>query len=162
MGSKIMPMNSETIERLAYELGHCLQRRGWYLATAESCTGGWIAQAMTSIAGSSGWFDRGFVTYSNAAKQELLDVPQETLEQYGAVSEQTVLAMARGVLVHSHAQVAIATSGIAGPGGGSPDKPVGTVWIAYVIMERSMAQCYHFFTNFDTKTSIFLNDFIND
>jgi nicotinamide-nucleotide amidase len=89
------------------------------------------SEAVTAIAGSSAWFDRGFVTYSNAAKQELLDVRPETLAKYGAVSEQTVLEMVKGALAHSHAQVGVAISGIADPSGGTPEKPVGTVWIAY-------------------------------
>lgn len=134
--------DSQEIELLAAELGHLLQRRGWFLATAESCTGGWIAQAVTQIAGSSGWFDRGFITYSNIAKQEMLEVPREILEDEGAVSEQTVLSMVKGVLMHSQAQVAVAVSGIAGPSGGTPDKPVGTVWIAYAVPNHCNAQCY--------------------
>jgi len=134
--------NAQEIELLATELGQLLQKQGWYLVTAESCTGGWIAQAVTSIVGSSGWFDRGFVTYSNVAKQEMLDVSAETLTQYGAVSEQTVLAMVQGALKQSHAQVAIAISGIAGPGGGTFDKPVGTIWIATAILNRCEAQRY--------------------
>ena len=113
-------------ERLLKELGV----RRMVLATAESCTGGLIVAAMTEIAGSSSVVDRGFVTYSNEAKMELLDVPAETIEQHGAVSQQTALAMVAGALAHSRADVAVAVTGIAGPGGGSADKPVGLVHIA--------------------------------
>ncbi len=116
---------------LASRLGEVLQSRGWMVATAESCTGGWIAKCLTDIAGSSAWFDCGFVTYSNAAKQELLGVAAETLEVHGAVSEATVAAMARGALAHSRAHLVVAVSGIAGPGGERPGKPVGTVCFAW-------------------------------
>jgi len=108
-----------------------LSRRNQLLATAESCTGGWLAKVCTDRAGSSGWFERGYVTYSNAAKQELLGVQAETLARHGAVSRETVLEMVAGALAHSHAHWALAISGIAGPGGGSPEKPVGTVWFAW-------------------------------
>ena len=108
-----------------------LSRRNQLLATAESCTGGWLAKVCTDRAGSSGWFERGFVTYSNAAKRELLGVQAETLARHGAVSRETVLEMVAGVLAHSHAHWALAISGIAGPGGGSAEKPVGTVWFAW-------------------------------
>jgi nicotinamide-nucleotide amidase len=101
------------------------------LATAESCTGGWVAQAVTSIAGSSKWFERGFVTYSNAAKHEVLGVSRKTLKKFGAVSEETARDMARGALARSRARVALAVTGIAGPGGGSAAKPVGTVCFAW-------------------------------
>jgi nicotinamide-nucleotide amidase len=106
------------------------------LATAESCTGGWLAKVCTDLAGSSGWFERGFVTYSNEAKQDMLGVKAATLAQHGAVSEAVVAEMARGALQHSRAQVAIAISGIAGPGGGTADKPVGTVCFAWAIQKR--------------------------
>jgi nicotinamide-nucleotide amidase len=112
-------------------LAEHLSRRKQLLATAESCTGGWLAKVCTDRAGSSGWFERGFVTYSNAAKQELLGVHAETLARHGAVSRATVLEMVGGVLAHSHAHWALAISGIAGPGGGSAEKPVGTVWFAW-------------------------------
>lgn len=101
------------------------------LATAESCTGGWVAEAVTSIPGSSAFFDSGFVTYSNAAKQLMLGVQEQTLADFGAVSEQTAIEMAEGALSHSSADISIAITGIAGPDGGSPDKPVGTVWFAF-------------------------------
>ncbi len=116
---------------LAEQLGAELRRHGLMLAVAESCTGGWIAQAVTAVAGSSQWFERGFVTYSNTAKMEMLGVQPTTLNAHGAVSEATVREMAEGALAHSHAQVALAVSGIAGPGGGTLDKPVGTVWFAW-------------------------------
>ena len=119
------------LELLAGQVGRALQRHGLMLATAESCTGGWIAQAVTAIAGSSQWFERGFITYANIAKQEMLGVQADTLQHYGAVSEPTVCAMAEGALRHSHAQISVAVSGIAGPGGATADKPVGTVCLAW-------------------------------
>lgn len=115
------------LTQLARRVGERLEALDLMLATAESCTGGWVAQAITSIAGSSSSFERGFVTYTNAAKQEMLGVSAQTLAQHGAVSEATVREMAAGALAHSHAQVALAVSGVAGPTGGSPEKPVGTV-----------------------------------
>lgn len=108
-----------------------LIKAGWQLATAESCTGGLIAATCTDLAGSSVWFERGFVTYSNAAKTEMLGVAADLIERHGAVSEAVVRAMAQGALQHSHAQVAIAVTGVAGPSGGSADKPVGTVWFGW-------------------------------
>jgi nicotinamide-nucleotide amidase len=119
------------IDDLSTTLGRLLLARGWLLATAESCTGGGIACAVTDIAGSSGWFDRGFVTYSNAAKADLLGVPDATLAAHGAVSEETAIAMATGALARSLAQVTVAVTGIAGPAGGSPAKPVGMVCFGY-------------------------------
>ena len=119
------------LTRLAARVGECLRERGWRLATAESCTGGWVAKTITDIAGSSDWFDRGFVTYSNAAKQQMLGVDAGLIEVHGAVSAPVVRAMVTGALAHSQAEVALAVSGIAGPGGGSPEKPVGTVWFAW-------------------------------
>ena len=116
---------------LATQLGEALKRKGWMLAVAESCTGGGIAQACTAIPGSSEWFERGFVTYSNRSKIEMLGVPAELIERQGAVSEEVARAMAEGALIYSHADVAIGITGIAGPGGGSAEKPPGTVWIAY-------------------------------
>ena len=112
-------------------LANLMLERGWMLASAESCTGGLMAAACTDLAGSSGWFERGFVTYSNAAKTELLGVDAALIDKHGAVSEAVVRAMAAGALAHSHAQVAIAVTGIAGPGGGSTDKPVGTGWLGW-------------------------------
>ena len=115
------------LETLATRVGADLAARGVMLATAESCTGGWVAEAVTAISGSSGWFERGFVTYSNAAKESMLGVRPGTLDLHGAVSEAVAGEMACGALAHSRAQVAVAITGVAGPGGGSPDKPVGTV-----------------------------------
>jgi nicotinamide-nucleotide amidase len=120
----------DAVEALVADVAAALQRRGWQLATAESCTGGGIAAACTDRAGSSAWFDRGFVTYSNAAKRELLGVPEALLEAHGAVSAEVAAAMAAGALARSDADVAVAVTGVAGPTGGSADKPVGTVWIA--------------------------------
>jgi nicotinamide-nucleotide amidase len=111
-------------------LGDALRRRGWMLTTAESCTGGLIAAACTALAGSSDWFERGFVTYSNAAKCELLGVPDALISAHGAVSAEVACAMATGALAYSHAQLAVAVTGIAGPAGASPGKAVGTVWLA--------------------------------
>lgn len=133
------------LEILAQELGSALLARGEWLAVAESCTGGWLAQSVTAIAGSSGWFDRGFVTYSNGAKVDMLGVPETTLERHGAVSEATARAMAQGVLAHSRADWAVAITGIAGPSGGSPEKPVGTVCFAWATKEGGCeAQTCHF------------------
>lgn len=119
------------LEKLAERLGHLLLERGEWLAAAESCTGGWLAQSVTAIAGSSTWFDRGFVTYSNAAKVDMLGVSESALERHGAVSEAVARSMAQGVLAHSRADWSVAITGIAGPGGGSPEKPVGTVCFAW-------------------------------
>jgi len=116
---------------LAEQLGHLLLERGVKLTTAESCTGGWVSQTVTDVAGSSAWFDRGFVTYTNEAKREMLGVPEAVLIEHGAVSEETVRAMTAGALRHSHADCALAISGIAGPTGAVPGKPVGTVWFAW-------------------------------
>jgi len=116
---------------LVLRLGDALRSRGWQMATAESCTGGLIAAACTAVAGSSDWFDRGFVTYSNAAKTELLGVGGDLLRSHGAVSEPVARAMAAGALNRSPVQLAVAVTGIAGPGGAVPGKPVGTVWLAW-------------------------------
>ena len=119
------------LDRLAHALGERLLATRQMLVTAESCTGGWIAKCMTDVAGSSAWFDCGMAAYSYEAKQALLGVRPQTLEAYGAVSRETVVEMVSGALVHSGASVAVAVTGIAGPGGGSADKPVGTVWIGW-------------------------------
>ena len=119
------------LDRLAARLGERLRDAHDRVVTAESCTGGWIAKAMTGVAGSSDWFDSGMVAYSYEAKQALLGVRPQTLESEGAVSRETVIEMVSGALVHSGASVAVAVTGIAGPGGGSTDKPVGTVWIGW-------------------------------
>ncbi len=118
---------------LCAQLAQALIRKRWALATAESCTGGMIAAACTDLSGSSVWFERGFVTYSNAAKTECLGVPAQLIAQHGAVSEAVVRAMAQGAVTHSHADVSIAVTGVAGPNGGSADKPVGTVWFGWSV-----------------------------
>jgi nicotinamide-nucleotide amidase len=116
---------------LAEQLGLFLKTKNLKIATAESCTGGWIAQCITEVPGSSAWFDRGFVTYSNAAKIQMLGVQPETIASYGAVSSETAAEMVAGTLANSEADCAIAVTGIAGPDGGTPEKPVGTVYIAW-------------------------------
>lgn len=116
---------------LAEQVGAALKMRAMMLVTAESCTGGWVGEAVTAVPGSSRWFDRGFITYTNEAKQEMLDVAAATLERHGAVSEPTVREMASGALNNSRGQVALAISGIAGPSGGTAEKPVGTVCFAW-------------------------------
>jgi nicotinamide-nucleotide amidase len=126
-------MTDPELYRLAEAVGQALKARGLMLATAESCTGGWIAEAVTMVPGSSNWFERGFVTYTYISKREMLGVSEATLESHGAVSEQTVQEMAHGALARSHAQVAVAVSGTAGPGGGTLDKPVGTVCLAWAL-----------------------------
>lgn len=123
----------DDLTQLVAATGRALQGQGLLLATAESCTGGGVAQAITEIAGSSGWFERGFVTYSNDSKTELLGVPAEMIAQHGAVSEATARAMALGALANSKAQAALSTTGIAGPDGGSAGKPVGTVWFGWAV-----------------------------
>lgn len=123
--------NTLDLVELAKKLGRLLTEQGVMLATAESCTGGWISQCVTDVPGSSAWFDRGFVTYSNAAKADMLGVSLELIAEFGAVSEPVVRAMVTGALQFSQAGVALAVSGIAGPSGGSPDKPVGTVWVGW-------------------------------
>lgn len=132
----------EDLDRLAERLGATLLAGGWVLTTAESCTGGGIAYRVTEVAGSSEWFERGFVTYSNAAKEQMLGVPPTTLDEFGAVSAATVEAMVAGALRHSAANIGVAVSGIAGPGGGSVTKPVGTVWLAWARAgESAVARC---------------------
>lgn len=142
-----MPQASaELIPDLVKRLAGALLSRKLIMATAESCTGGWISQSLTALAGSSNWFDTGFVTYSNAAKQRLLQVPAQLFlaDAPGAVSEETVRAMAAGAIANSRAHLAVAVSGIAGPDGGSREKPVGTVWIAWQWHEHTIARCFHF------------------
>ncbi len=124
-------MDDATLFDLALRLGSALKSRGLLLASAESCTGGWIGQAVTAVSGSSEWYDRGFIAYSNDAKLDLLGVSAETLARAGAVSEAAAREMARGALARSRAQLAVAVSGVAGPTGGTPAKPVGTVCIAW-------------------------------
>ena len=126
-------MSSAATLALCADLAQALQAHGWMMATAESCTGGLIAAQCTELAGSSLWFERGFVSYSNAAKTELMGVPAALIAAHGAVSEPVARAMAQGALQHAQAQVSVAVTGIAGPGGGSADKPVGTVWLAWCV-----------------------------
>jgi len=126
-------VNDLVLFELAERVGAALQAQGLMMATAESCTGGWIAQALTAVPGSSNWFERGFVTYTYISKREMLGVSEQTLEAHGAVSEATVREMVTGALAHSHAQIAVAVSGIAGPSGGLPGKPVGTVCFAWSV-----------------------------
>ena len=136
------------LNRLAERVGRHLLKQRRRAATAESCTGGWIAKALTDIAGSSDWFVEGFVTYSNESKVRRLGVPHAVLKEHGAVSEPTVRAMAAGALRRSNAQVAVAVTGIAGPGGAVPGKPVGTVWLGWATRRgnaiRVSAQLKHF------------------
>lgn len=134
-------MNVDAMAPQALALGDALRARSWMLASAESCTGGLIAAACTSVAGSSDWFERGFVTYSNEAKVELLGVEAADIAAHGAVSEPVARAMVAGALARSHAQVAVAVTGIAGPGGGSPHKPEGTVWLAWGTRDATHAEC---------------------
>ena len=141
-------MSQEALELIAVQVGELLRTNGQRLATAESCTGGWIAQCLTAIAGSSEWFERGFVTYSTDAKREMLGVEADTLVAHGAVSEATAAAMAAGALRHSRADWALAVTGIAGPGGGSADKPVGTVCFGWAAVDgRVDTQTVHFAGN---------------
>jgi nicotinamide-nucleotide amidase len=134
-------MNGDVFDRLevaARALGDMLKQRGLMLATAESCTGGLISAAITAVAGSSDWFERGFVTYSNQAKHDLLGVPMEVIVTHGAVSEDVARAMAAGAIAQSRAQVALSVTGIAGPSGGSQDKPVGLVWHGFAVQAGNM------------------------
>lgn len=135
-------MNDITL--LAQQVGAALNKKNIILSTAESCTGGGIAYAITDIAGSSAWFDRGFVTYSNEAKHDMLSVPAITISQHGAVSEEVATAMAEGAVKNSLATVAVSTTGIAGPGGAVPGKPVGTVCFAWKVDDRIVVdrQCF--------------------
>lgn len=133
------------IDSLASQVGQQLVKRELMVATAESCTGGLVAAALTEIAGSSAWFERGFVTYSNHAKMEMLGVASDLIETHGAVSEDVARAMAEGALLESRAQTAVAVTGIAGPSGGTRDKPVGTVCFAWVVMDTPVySETMHF------------------
>ena len=135
----------DKLRDLARRLGEGLSKRRLVLACAESCTGGWVAKTVTDIPGSSAWFDRGFVTYTNEAKRQMLGVRAETLERQGAVSVETVREMAEGALMHSGADLALAISGVAGPGGGSEEKPVGTVCFAWSARDGgTRARCKRF------------------
>jgi nicotinamide-nucleotide amidase len=133
------------LEELGAAVGRTLLAQAQTLATAESCTGGWIAKTVTDVAGSSAWFDCGITAYSYEAKEALLGVRPETLLKFGAVSEETALEMVSGALTHSGASIAVAVTGIAGPGGGTTDKPVGTVWIAWKRRGHyPLMECFHF------------------
>ncbi len=125
-------------------LAEILKKRHWLMTSAESCTGGMIAAACTDLAGSSNWFERGFVSYSNEAKTELLGVGADLIARHGAVSEEVARAMAQGALAHSRAQVAVAVTGVAGPGGGSATKPVGTVWFGWATPAGVVSEMRHF------------------
>ena len=138
--------NQKALEKLAASLGQALIARGWTLACVESCTGGWAAQACTAIAGSSSWFDRGFVTYSNAAKQDMLGVRAQTLQAFGAVSEATAREMVMGALGRSQAQAAFAITGIAGPTGATVEKPVGMVCFAWQLQGLDPVLAQHVFS----------------
>ena len=135
---------SASTEPLCERLAQALLARGWMLASAESCTGGMIAAACTDLSGSSQWFERGFVTYSNEAKQELLGVDPGQIARHGAVSEVVARAMAFGAVRHSRAQVGVAVTGIAGPTGGNPQKPVGTVWFGFQVDGRLSSETRRF------------------
>jgi len=140
-----------TLFDLAQQVGEGLKQKNLMLVTAESCTGGQVAEIITTVAGSSNWFERGFVTYSNIAKQEMLGIPAKIINSEGAVSEHTVCAMAEGALKYSHANISLAITGIAGPEGGTLEKPVGTVWFAWA--------GHHFSTN--AKQYVLAGDRIN-
>ncbi len=133
---------------LSLELGQVLKHKQWVLSTAESCTGGGIAEAVTDISGSSAWFDAGFITYSNEAKQRMLDVTPQSLNQHGAVSQAVVEEMVLGAIQHSRANIAVSVSGVAGPNGGSEEKPVGTVWIGWAVNSEAYndvrSECFVF------------------
>jgi nicotinamide-nucleotide amidase len=134
----------DTTAELVQQLATALLARGWMLATAESCTGGLISGACTDLAGSSAWLERGFVTYSNAAKTQMLGVDAALIAQHGAVSEPVARAMAQGALQHAQARVALAVTGVAGPGGGGADKPVGTVWFGWAVNGQVTSEVQHF------------------
>lgn len=137
-------VSDKELQLLTEQVAQCLGDNNWRLSVAESCTGGWVGKCCTDIAGSSTWFDRGFITYSNEAKQDLLHVKELTLSQYGAVSEQTANEMVQGVLSESLADISVAITGIAGPDGGTIDKPVGTVWFGWATKKSTVqTQCYH-------------------
>ena len=137
--------DDDVLRRLAVDIGERLRAGRHRLVSAESCTGGWIAKTVTDIAGSSEWFDCGMVVYSYEAKQAMLGVHPQTLETHGAVSRETAIEMVSGALVYSGASIAVAVTGIAGPGGGAPDKPVGTVWIAWKRRGGyALAELFHF------------------
>lgn len=138
-------MADRTLYQLAEQVGQALKSRGLMLTTAESCTGGWVSEAITMVPGSSDWFERGFVTYTYISKREMLGVSDDTLGRHGAVSEPTVREMVAGALTRSHAQVAVAVSGTAGPTGGTPEKPVGTICLAWALKDgAAQSETQHF------------------
>ena len=139
-----MRTDDPEILQLCTDLAQALKTQGAMMATAESCTGGLIAACCTGLSGSSDWFERGFVTYSNAAKTEQLGVPAQLIEAHGAVSEPVARAMALGTLAHSKAQASVAVTGVAGPTGGSADKPVGLVWFGWAVGEQAWTECRRF------------------
>lgn len=139
-----MQTDSPDLIRQCESLAQALKTRGWTMAAAESCTGGLIAATCTGLSGSSDWFERGFVTYSNASKTEQLGVAAELIATQGSVSEPVARAMALGALTHSRAQVSVAVTGVAGPTGGSPDKPVGLVWFGWAIQGQAWTECRRF------------------
>ena len=138
-------MADKRLYQLVEQVGTALKSRALMLVTAESCTGGWVGEAVTMVPGSSDWYERGFITYTYISKREMLGVKTETLDKHGAVSEQTVKEMVAGALANSHAQIAVAVSGVAGPAGGMPDKPVGTVCLAWALKNgEPVAETQHF------------------
>jgi len=139
-----MRTDDPEILQLCTGLAQALKAQGAMMATAESCTGGLIAACCTSLSGSSDWFERGFVTYSNAAKTEQLGVPATLIEAHGAVSEPVARAMALGAVAQSKAQISVAVTGVAGPTGGSADKPVGLVWFGWAVGEQAWTECRRF------------------
>jgi len=145
-----MAVTDTELGSLAGELGAALKARGWHVACAESCTGGWIAKTLTDLPGSSAWFGWGYVTYANEAKVRALGVEMELLEEHGAVSEPVVRAMAEGIQRISGAEIAVAVSGVAGPGGGTKERPVGTVWFAWTGPAGTRAQVHRFDGDRDT------------
>ena len=142
--SELPALTNQALEANLIQISTTLVASGRMLATAESCTGGMIAAACTDLAGSSQWFERGFVTYSNEAKAEMLAVPPGLIEEHGAVSEPVARAMADGALAHSRAQVSLAVTGVAGPTGGTEAKPVGTVWFAWCVGGETHSEMQHF------------------
>lgn len=141
---ELSALDDKALQADLTHISSSLLAHGWMLATAESCTGGMIAAACTDLSGASDWFERGFVTYSNAAKTDMLGVPAALIEQEGAVSEAVARAMADGALTHSQAHVSLAVTGVAGPTGGSEAKPVGTVWFAWCVNGQTYTEMQHF------------------
>ena len=145
LGGTINAMNDQSLQYLARQVGSTLAQQGLMLVSAESCTGGWLGHMVTSIAGSSAWYERGFITYTTISKQEMLGVSSKTLKQHGSVSEQTAREMAHGAVARSRAQVAVSITGIAGPGGGTVEKPVGMVCFAWVMKDNHVrSETRHF------------------